>query len=636
MTEQNEGRTRLILHVGMHKTGTSYLQKLLLFHRWMLGEESVGLAEPIDENVGSHHQLVGFLDEGDEGFERFLAGLNTGFPCTLVSSESLLHWLAQSNRADELAAILNERFDVTVVLYVRRQDYMKESVFAEVATSWYQGSIQDEKHYTFDYAVLVDRLVELFGAEALRLGIYRDDQRQDIASDFLSLAGLERLIGRFGLIPPERVSANRRQVALLALCPKDDPESFERLRRAVLTPGVIAADSSKYQLSPEQRSFFLEAYVSSNRRLTRAFRPDAEDYLTDISPRQEDWSPPAPYTPAEVVALLLQLAGVISRPALIGVDALVEKVRGFVESRRWLLLLHDGALKSSFVAQVTELAGAVPTILDVRCSHPSALEYMPAKTGILYACLKDDIGLHFLDAAYARGMQVQPVSYSEPRDYHSRNTFARRSLRQELDRQRVAGYLPFDHGTADYANLVQAYEATRSRGGWIVEVGCAGGSSAGVLLAYVRSRQEERGYPSHCFHFMDAFAQEGSDGSASEGYELVRDRIKAYGQEMEGTVIEVSSLDVISDPIPEPLVREGVRLVNIAVAKPVAVAAGLAGYAPLIVPGGIMICEQAGHTPLQIGAYRALEHFMKSEIAESFCRIDLASGQTFLVRTHRD
>ena len=304
-----------------------------------------------------------------------------------------------------------------------------------------------------------------------------------------------------------------------------------------------------------------------------------------------------------------------------------------MESSPWLVLLHDGGLKPSFIDRLMQLSRQTPTILDVRTSTPLALEQMPQKQHILYACLKDDVGLPFLEVALARGMEVQHVGHAEPRDYLSRNLVALRTLRKEVEQQRVAGYLPFDHGTADYANLVQAYEATRSRGGWIVEVGCAGGSSAGVLLAYVRSRQEERGYPSHCFHFMDAFAQEGSDGSASEGYELVRDRIKAYGQEMEGTVIEVSSLDVISDPIPEPLVREGVRLVNIAVAKPVAVAAGLAGYAPLIVPGGIMICEQAGHTPLQIGAYRALEHFMKSEIAESFCRIDLASGQTLLIRS---
>lgn len=195
-------------------------------------------------------------------------------------------------------------------------------------------------------------------------------------------------------------------------------------------------------------------------------------------------------------------------------------------------------------------------------------------------------------------------------------------------------------------NLIQAFESTRERPGCVVEVGCFRGSSAGALLSYVRRRQAERGFPRIDFHFMDVFdgfdypaAQASSDvcwagTHRTDGFEVVRDRIRSYGRDMPGMNIEVHRCNVITDPIPEPIVRAGVRLANIDVDLYEAVAAGLARYAPLIVPGGIMICEDAGHTPLLIGALKAVEEFMDSDAGRQFCRIDLQSGQTFLVRIH--
>ena len=300
---------RLILHVGTHKTGTSALQKLFLHHRDVLAASSVGLAEPPHPELGDHHYVVSFLEQGPAGYDQFLASLETGHDTTLLTSECLLPWLMMSDRAADLPAMLAPRFEVTVVLYLRRQDFLKESIFAEVATCWYQGDIRDEHHYFYDFEAIVGRLVELFGAGALRVGIYRDDQPQDIAADFLGLCGLERLTDRLGPVTRERVSLDRRRVAVLALCPKDDPQHFARIREAVVGDPTLAADPCKYQLSPQERRAFLEPFIESNRRVARAFRPDAEDYLTGAVVVPERWAPPAPYSPAEVASLLVTLAG---------------------------------------------------------------------------------------------------------------------------------------------------------------------------------------------------------------------------------------------------------------------------------------------------------------------------------------
>lgn len=328
----------------------------------------------------------------------------------------------------------------------------------------------------------------------------------------------------------------------------------------------------------------------------------------------------------------------------LGPDALDDKAIAFISGCGSLILLHDGQLTSAFVAKVVDTARNTPAILDVRFTSPEALGQFSADSGVLYACLQDDLGLPFIDFAYAHHLKVRPAWHAAPRDYLSRNSHALRSLMAEFDRQRAGGYLKLDFGYGDFANLIQAFESTRGRPGWIVEVGCFCGSSAGALLSYVASRQAERGNPQLKFHYMDVFegfdypeALTSSDivwagTHQTDGLEAVRARIQSYGAGVPGMHIEVSRCNVITDPIPTDIVREGVRLANIDVDLYEAVAAGLARYAPLIVPGGIMLCEDAGHTPLLIGALKAVEDFMASAEGRHFCRLDLASGQTVLTR----
>lgn len=332
------------------------------------------------------------------------------------------------------------------------------------------------------------------------------------------------------------------------------------------------------------------------------------------------------------------------RERFIGAEALTGSA-DFIRGQTGLLVLHDGHVGPDFLSELIGLAPPTLSLLDVRTGTPDVIASASPETGILYACLQDDLGLPFVDAAYIRAFKVQSVWHAQPRGYLSRNLSAARALELEIAAQQEAGYLKLDFGLGDFVNLIQAFEVTQGRPGCIVEVGCFRGSSGGVLLSYVRSRQAERGYPELYFHFMDVF--EGFDYPAAftssdsvwagthqtDGLEAVRHRLLAYGHNMPGMNIEVSRCNVITDPIPEKVRDLGVRLVNIDVDLYEAVAAGLARYAPLVVPGGIMISEDAGHTPLLIGALKAVEEFMASPAGKAFCRIDLPSGQTLMIKT---
>ena len=164
------------------------------------------------------------------------------------------------------------------------------------------------------------------------------------------------------------------------------------------------------------------------------------------------------------------------------------------------------------------------------------------------------------------------------------------------------------------------------------------------MLSYVRERQAERGFPEQWFYYFDVFsgfdypeAAASSDvfwsgTHVTEGLLGVRERLQAYGAGVRGMNIHVERFNVITDPIPPGVRDAGVRLANIDVDLYEATFSGLTRLAPLIVPGGIMICEDSGHTPLLIGALKAVEEFMATEAGSHFCRIDMPSGQTFLVR----
>jgi hypothetical protein len=122
-----------------------------------------------------------------------------------------------------------------------------------------------------------------------------------LAADFFHLCGLSHALNQLPVIEPQRVSLDRRLVALMSRFPKGDPALVDRLRTAGLRS--LRPDPCKYLWSPQQRRSFLALYRESNRQLAQTYRPDAEAYLVGEDPIDEDWSPPEPYSLQELSAL---------------------------------------------------------------------------------------------------------------------------------------------------------------------------------------------------------------------------------------------------------------------------------------------------------------------------------------------
>ena len=103
---------------------------------------------------------------------------------------------------------------------------------------------------------------------------------------------------------------------------------------------------------------------------------------------------------------------------------------------------------------------------------------------------------------------------------------------------------------------------------------------------------------------------------STEGQQAIARRLSAFNDPQNGLEVRVVKANIIRDSLPSDLTK--VTLANIDVDMYEAVQAALYKIAPLVIKNGIMIVEDAGHTPALIGARIALDRFLKSAEGAAF------------------
>lgn len=275
-------------------------------------------------------------------------------------------------------------------------------------------------------------------------------------------------------------------------------------------------------------------------------------------------------------------------------------------------------------------------IVDVAQALPLIDSLDPATTMVLYAVEHAQDGLAVVRRMVDRKVRFLPLGGAETGGWVYDDPVARQVIEEAYVGQSLAGYAKFnDPGSRDdFVNLTQALAATDRIDGCVVEVGCYRGSSGAVMLDYANAK----GLKPKAFHFFDVFegfnykeALESSDANwanthVSDGEDRVRERLT---EKAGAHTVEVRRMNIISDPLPD---LGPIALANVDVDLYEAVVAGLERLAPLIAIGGIMICEDAGHTPALIGARLALEEFLATPAGQAFTPVHMSSGQTFLIK----
>jgi hypothetical protein len=283
------------------------------------------------------------------------------------------------------------------------------------------------------------------------------------------------------------------------------------------------------------------------------------------------------------------------------------------------------------------ISSAHTIVVDEALAVLEAMVAQGKRPFVLYAVEHAQDGLALIEWLTDQGVKYRGVGGYNVGGYAHDDRVARETIEKALLEQTFNGYEKItDIGAEqDFINLTQALYRTRRLSGDVVEVGCFRGSSGSVMLDYAANKN----LPPRHFWFFDVFqgfdyqeALASSDATwanthATEGETIVRQRLSAKAG---ANQVTVKKLNIITDEIPDDL--GPIAVANIDVDLYEAVLAGLTRIAPLMQIGGIMICEDAGHTPALVGAALALEQFLDSDLGAGFTPVAMTSGQTFLIR----
>lgn len=292
--------TRVYLHIGTMKTGTSAIQRFLADNREQL--ERQGYAYPLMEqglsakyNYRNGHFLIYPFDyqksldpkEVRKGAFAQLAGLAERFPNIILSEE--LIWHRDSKQNDFWRCLIKDFGEIgcelKLIVYLRRQDLLADSMYNQSIKSnrMMTGTLEDyleamdRSPLTLDYDAHLKKLVQELGRENLVVRVY--DGRMTASSnrilaDFMETVGLSPDAG-YHIEETRRnlsLSGNFIEFKRIANGLSDYRELNDFLRTALRCANAESGAGGRESFfTDELRSRFLERYEEGNARVAAEY-----------------------------------------------------------------------------------------------------------------------------------------------------------------------------------------------------------------------------------------------------------------------------------------------------------------------------------------------------------------------------
>lgn len=210
-------------------------------------------------------------------------------------------------------------------------------------------------------------------------------------------------------------------------------------------------------------------------------------------------------------------------------------------------------------------------------------------------------------------------------------------LISELAKQSKEGIDKFCHGVgADFGNLLQFIDNAKDVEGDFVEIGCFFGSSTCVIADYMERNNISKRFV--VYDYFEGFTYRQVENSqdnnwrgshVTDGKEAVEARVRLRLSSQSGN-FEIYKRNIIDfDALKEV---QDISFANIDVDMYEAVLAALFHVHGKLCVNGIIVVEDAGHTPLLLGAKIAVEEFLDSIGSGHYHKFQMESGQYVLVR----
>ncbi|MEM9012515.1 MAG: hypothetical protein AAGE18_14910 [Pseudomonadota bacterium] len=267
---------RLVLHIGMHKTGTSSIQRFLSRNRQLLAAFGIDYTTARGRDgrrLPKHNDLFRAITaEKDHGAPDPDFGASAGRIAALgarvarirgtvvVSAEGLSG--PDPAFAQALAPLTG--LDVRVVVFLRRQDMWVESFYTQMIRN---QEVREHRSFAdfladpatraqLDYAGLLGRWGQVFGRE--RLAVVAFDGREPPVAAFLRAAGLPEGLAR---LPHGRAWLNTMP----------PPDALRRLRAANTEDATTPTEAPLGFVSEEERAAFLADYEDTTAQIAAAY-----------------------------------------------------------------------------------------------------------------------------------------------------------------------------------------------------------------------------------------------------------------------------------------------------------------------------------------------------------------------------
>jgi hypothetical protein len=345
----------LILHIGLSKTGSSSIQRVLASQRDALQAQGVYLPHsPGWANhallpaslVNNQRILWGFHPATWEGLTqdariaRFrqewaaeLASLPDWAQRCIITAEQIGGLLRADDEVQRLADGLAPHFARTqVVVYLRRQDQHAASAYTQRLRSGVmvdpelpEGGPQQQPDY--DYGALLDRFARAFGDAAMRPRIFDRASLAggDVVEDFLRVAGIklpnppeaDKTNSNLGLTLEGQnllLAAGRRIAATAADDLWRDTPQWRRLAEAV----GEALPGRGWRPTQAEAQAYMQRFAATNERARSRFFPDLPTlFPLDFSdlPVEPVLAAPDSLAPAALDVLLHEIANSAAREA---------------------------------------------------------------------------------------------------------------------------------------------------------------------------------------------------------------------------------------------------------------------------------------------------------------------------------
>lgn len=284
--------SKLYLHIGTHKTGTTEIQQSLMFAKKNLANEKI-IYVPyfpssfemmrincLDSNMIA--QCVDYLQEQTKGYSsqyRFIMSFE-GFSGDLEQGYKNSRFVAQTLKEATC------EFEVSVIVYLRRQDTFLESAYTQLIHQGESFSFSEFRNNydfsSFNWLDLLNNYSEFFGKKNIILKRYDKKYlpyKKSLIENFSNIIGAESL-KELELKESFNIGYDRPALEIARLCnPYLEQDEKKILRRILQSSGIKSPFNNYGYFTADERQKFLEGYKDSNAEINREYFNDTLDSL---------------------------------------------------------------------------------------------------------------------------------------------------------------------------------------------------------------------------------------------------------------------------------------------------------------------------------------------------------------------